>query len=120
MVEHTHFGADVLFVPTRPHDASGRVQLELRTLPDGRVALPVYTSIPSLVRCCGPHQHWGALGGSGFDQVKAATGFDVALVDARIPDAHRRQQPEPGQADDEALPDSWLESASVWGAGDLR
>jgi hypothetical protein len=118
MVEHTTFGADVLFVPTRPRDASGRVQLELRSLPDGRLALPVYTSIPNLVRCCGPFQHWSALGTSGFDSVKATTGFDVALVDARIPDGHRQRPPEPAQSDDEAMPDSWLESAS--GDGNLR
>ncbi|MFC7449729.1 SAV_915 family protein [Rhodococcus daqingensis] len=120
MVEHAHFGADILFVPTPPRDASGQVQLELRTLPDGRLALPVYTSIPSLVRCCGPFQHWSALDGSGFDGVKAATGFDVALVDASIPNEHRQRPPEPVQADDTALPDSWLESASAWGDGNLR
>lgn len=120
MIEHTQFGADVLFVPTRPRDASGQVQLELRTLPDGRLALPVYTSIPSLVRCCGPFQHWSALDGSGFDSVKASTGFDVALVDAGIPDEHRHRLPEPVQVDDAAPPDSWLESGSAWGEGNLR
>jgi hypothetical protein len=112
MLASEQFGADVLFVPARPRNPASQVELELRTLPDGRLALPVYTSLGSLVRCCGQHQPWGAVDAAGFTTLKDTLGFDIALVDARIPPEYQHRAPEIGTADvddDEAIGRSWLQ-----------
>ena len=100
---------DVLYVPVagRPGAAA---HLELRRLPDGRLALPAYTSLEQLVSGCGPHQPWGAVDDDGLREVRRATGCDVVLLDAKLPpDQWRRESP--ADVDDEPgdqLPPSWL------------
>lgn len=99
---------DVLYVPVvgRPGAAA---HLELRRLPDGRLALPAYTSLDQLVSCCGAHQPWAAVDDDGLREVARATRYDVVLVDAQLPVEHRHRKrevvhEEPG----DHLPQSWL------------
>ncbi|MEV0947132.1 SAV_915 family protein [Rhodococcus sp. NPDC049939] len=90
----------VLYLPMLPRSASGQVQLELRTLPDGRLALPAYTSPAQLARCCGEGQPWGAVNSDGLDEIKSSTGYDVVLLDAEMPPGSRREVA-PDDRDDE-------------------
>lgn len=59
--------------------------MEMRTLPDGRLALMVYTSLQQLTNCCGPKQPWIALDDRGLSEVQALTGYNLVMVDVRIP-----------------------------------
>lgn len=100
---------DVLYVPvvSRPGAAA---HVELRRLPDGRLALPAYTSLEQLVNCCGPHQPWGAVDDAGLREVRRATEYDVVLLDAKLPPEYRKQD-DSVPVDDEPgghLPTSWL------------
>lgn len=72
----------VLYVPIRVARAGG-VQVELRRLDDGRIALPAYTSPAELVRGCGPAQRWAALDGIGMRALRSSC--DVVLVDVQLP-----------------------------------
>ncbi|CAM2954466.1 SAV_915 family protein [Prescottella defluvii] len=103
---------NVLYVPVtgRPGAAA---HLELRRLPDGRLALPAYTSLQQLVSCCGPHQPWGAVDDDGLREVGRATGYDVVLLDAKLPPEHWKKDASV-HVDDEPgdhLPPSWLSRA---------
>ncbi|NLV81279.1 MAG: SseB family protein [Rhodococcus sp.] len=95
---------DVLYVPTRRRDGSGQVRLEMRTLADGRLALPAYTSLQELVRCCGPQQPWMGIDSAGLEQIHRTTGYDVVLLDARQP-----PPPPPSTDDGYRRPRSWLQ-----------
>lgn len=88
--------SDVLYVPIRRRDSSGQVELEMRTLPDGRLALPAYTSLEELVRCCGPRQPWMGVDSTGLREIHRTTGYDVVLLDGR--------QPPPPRVEDEDRP----------------
>ncbi|TCN52190.1 hypothetical protein EV641_10866 [Rhodococcus sp. SMB37] len=77
--------SEILYVPTRRRDGSGQVQLEMRTLLDGRLALPAYTSLQELVRCCGPRQAWMGVDSAGLQEIHRTTGYDLILFDARQP-----------------------------------
>lgn len=77
--------AGLLYVPTRPRDATDTVRLEMRTLPDGRLAVMVYTSLTQLTKCCGPRQPWMAVDDRGLSEVQALTGYDLVMVDVSIP-----------------------------------
>lgn len=94
--------SDVLYVPIRRRDDSGRVRLEMRTLPDGRLALPAYTSLQELVRCCGPQQPWMGVDSAGLQEIHRTTAYDLVLLDARQP-------PAPPAADEYRPTESFLQ-----------
>lgn len=94
--------SEILYVPTRRRDGSGQIRLEMRTLPDGRLALPAYTSLRELVRCCGPRQPWMGVDSTGLQEIHRTTGYDVVLLDARQP-------PPPPPEDESGPPRSWLQ-----------
>jgi hypothetical protein len=110
----------IAYVPIRPRGVSDtQIYVELLPLKDGGKALLAYTSMEELVRCWGPKQPWGGLDERGLDELKAATGYRVMLLDQEIPLELRRpaasRQPEPvveEQDEDWGMPDSWLEP--VW------
>jgi hypothetical protein len=94
---------EMLFVPTRRRDGSGQVLLETRALPDGRLALPAYTSLPELTRCCGPRQAWMGVDSAGLREIHRTTGYDVILLDGKQP-----PPPPPPSEDEYTQPRSWL------------
>ncbi|MBH0119632.1 hypothetical protein I0Q12_08915 [Rhodococcus sp. CX] len=94
---------EILYVPTRRRDGSGQVQLEMRALPDGRLALPAYTSLPELTRCCGPRQAWMGVDSAGLQEIHRTTGYDVVLLDGKQP-----PPPPPSLEDEFTQPRSWL------------
>lgn len=63
---------------------------DLRTTEDGRVALLVYSALDRLVDRCGPGQPWVVVQTAKLDAIDAYAPHDVVLLDAEIPDEHRR------------------------------
>ncbi|WP_305093349.1 SAV_915 family protein [Prescottella sp. R16] len=100
----------ILYLPITGRPGA-MAQLELRRLPDGRLALPAYTTLDQLVTCCGPHQPWASVDDTGLRDVAQTTGYDTVLLDAELPAEarHREMPPEP----DEYRPTSWLSDG--WG-----
>jgi hypothetical protein len=78
----------VLEVPT-----GAEALVELRTLTDGRLALPVYRSATSLVRCCGDAQPYGVFPASAVEEIFVASGADVVGEDLPLPLEVRRTAP---------------------------
>lgn len=54
---------ELVFVPARPRVSEGsrEVTFEARTLADGTVALPVYSTVERLVAALGHYQPWACL-----------------------------------------------------------
>lgn len=75
----------VLYLPIRPGSTSEAPEVELRRLDDGRVALMVYTALDRLARCCGPHQAWVLYRTEDLSALRAASPFDVTLMDQSVP-----------------------------------
>ncbi|MCD2196118.1 hypothetical protein LQ327_22355 [Actinomycetospora endophytica] len=81
---------EYVFVPVHEVPAGAEALLELRTLTDGRLALPVYGSATSLVRCCGEAQPYGVFPASAVEELLAASGADVVGADLPLPPEVRR------------------------------
>lgn len=94
---------EILFVPTRRRGSAEDVLLEMRTLSDGRLALPAYTSLPELIRCCGPRQAWMGVDSAGLREIHRTTGYDLVLLDGKQP-----PPPPPPSEDEYTQPRSWL------------
>lgn len=90
-------GRVLLFAPSVPGAAEdGGPALALKPLEDGRLAMPLYTSLESLVAGCGEVQPWVALEESTVEQVFLDSGADVAMVDAALgEDARWGEETEP-------------------------
>lgn len=75
----------VLLLPSVPGGGEdGRPALALKPLDDGRLALPLYTSLDRLVAGCGDRQPWVAVIDSEVEQLFQNSGADVAIVDAEL------------------------------------
>ncbi|MEJ2866355.1 SAV_915 family protein [Actinomycetospora sp. OC33-EN08] len=83
---------EVVFVPVAAVPAAGDVDvsLELRTLVDGRLALPVYSSAADLTRCCGDRQPGAAIPADRVDELLEQSGAAVVVQDLPLPDDQRR------------------------------
>jgi hypothetical protein len=81
---------EYVFVPVREVPAGAEALLELRTLIDGRLALPVYASATSLVRCCGDAQPYGVFPAAAVEELFVASGADVVGADLPLPLEERR------------------------------
>jgi hypothetical protein len=82
---------ELVFVPLHGAPAGGETVLELRTLADGRLALPLYGSATTLVRCCGDAQPYGVFAASAVEELFAASGADVVGADLPLPLEVRRR-----------------------------
>jgi hypothetical protein len=81
---------EYVFVPVHEVPAGAEALLELRTLLDGRLALPVYGSATSLVRCCGDAQPYGVFPAAAVAELFDACGADVVGADLPLPLELRR------------------------------
>lgn len=80
----------MVYVPTRQaHCQAEDIEVELRPLEDGRVALLAYSALDRLVACCGDAQPWALLPASAVDEVAEGTPFDVVLLDIELPEELR-------------------------------
>ena len=77
-------GLSAVSVPSErvvPGDVEAR--LVLRRL-DGLLLLPAYSSLDSLVACCGQDQPWVCLPVAGLGEVVAGVGADLVVLDAAL------------------------------------
>lgn len=80
----------VLYVPAR-HAGVGRVDVELSTLVDGRVAALAYTSLDRLVDACGDAQPWALLPTEQLSELQASGAVSVIAVDPEVLPALRKE-----------------------------
>lgn len=73
---------DRVYVPGTPNGAN--IDFELRHTEDGRLALPVYSTLADFERCCGPRSPWIAIRADGVDECAALCGADVVVWGASL------------------------------------
>lgn len=85
-----------VFIPSlRVVAGTDRFWPELRRLVDGRLALPVYTSVGDLVAACGPHQAWVAVPVEALEWLREQAVVDTIAMNVPIPpDARHGIDPE--------------------------
>ncbi|MDI6099950.1 hypothetical protein QLQ12_15220 [Actinoplanes sp. NEAU-A12] len=74
--------------PVQPGDTD--LTVDLRRTQAGQVALLVYSALDRLVDCCGEGQPWTAQPSTELERIQEATGFELILLDVRIPEHLRR------------------------------
>jgi hypothetical protein len=74
--------------PIRPGDTD--LTVDLRRTRTGQVALLVYSALDRLVDCCGEAQAWTVFPATELEKIQEATGFELILLDVRIPEHLRR------------------------------
>ena len=76
----------IVYLPTtvRP-GPDGQSGIELRSLPDGRVALLAYTALDRFVDCLGPHQPWGLVHTDRLHEIARSQPYDVIFLDIPLP-----------------------------------
>lgn len=82
--------AELTYVPSErvlQHDQEAR--LELRRTEDGRVALACYSSVSSLVQCCGDLQPWVGIPRDKISEIQQRSGADLIAWDVELPAAAR-------------------------------
>lgn len=81
----------VVYVPcAQPSEEGGELTVDLRRTRDGRTALLVYSALDRLVRCCGNLQPWVVMPTARLETVNEHAGFDLILLDVKIPSELRR------------------------------
>lgn len=66
------------------------VEIEMRRLLDGRVALLAYTALDRLADCCGSEQPWVLYKTDQLDELNKVSPYDVIVIDQPLPDELRR------------------------------
>lgn len=83
-------GPRLVYVPcTAPGPDETEVQLALKPLEDGRLAMLVFTSLDSLVAGCGEEQPWVALSETQLEDMFQDSGAEVVAVDAELTPGQR-------------------------------
>lgn len=80
----------LVYVPcTSAEPTNGELNLEMRQLADGRLALPVYSALDRLVTYCGERQPWAAVPRDRLVEASMSAPFDVIVLDLDIPNELR-------------------------------
>lgn len=80
----------VVYVPAaQVGPDAGDARIRLLTLSDGRQVLPAYTSLDRLIDACGDGQPWILVPATTLDEQRVRIGFDVAVLDAELPEQLR-------------------------------
>lgn len=75
----------LLFVPTAARRGAAQdVELALKPLVDGRLAMLLFTSLDSLVAGCGPAQPWVALPEAAVEDAFRLSPAEVVMVDVAL------------------------------------
>ncbi|GAB3271948.1 hypothetical protein GCM10027456_60050 [Kineosporia babensis] len=80
----------IIYVPCGPARNDNELEVDLRLMSDGRLALPVYSAMDRLVAKCGPGQPWRVFFSTDLERIRLATGFDMIVLDVDIPEELRR------------------------------
>jgi hypothetical protein len=77
---------ELVFVPARPQASRGskEVAYEVRTLADGSVALPVYSTVARLVAALGHYQPWACVPLRTAQSAMARAGVPRLVLDAGV------------------------------------
>jgi hypothetical protein len=74
------------FLPSRRLSAGdSEINVETRSLEDGRTALFAYSSLPRLVECCGQAQPWVEVTPGRIHEVQRLAAVDLVVWDAELP-----------------------------------
>lgn len=74
-----------VFVPAASEpDEDGHAEIQLRRTDAGELALPVFTSVQTLVTCCGEDQAWVAFYAESLPDLLSATGADAIAQDVDL------------------------------------
>lgn len=93
----------VVYVPAaQVGPDAGEARVRLLTLSDGRQVLPAYTSLDRLIDACGDDQPWILVPATTVDEQRERIGFDVAVLDAELPEEMRSRTMRAGQGEDAA------------------
>lgn len=88
-----------MYVPSeRLEPGATEVTVELRRTDDARLAVLAYSSLQSLVECCGESQPWVSLPPEKITEVVGESQADVVLWDSHLPGEQRRDTVESGGA----------------------
>lgn len=79
-------GPGRLYVPSRrAAPGSEEIELELRRLADGRLAMLAFSRLDLLVAGCGESQPWVLVPQERLPAARAAAGVDIVLLDVALP-----------------------------------
>jgi hypothetical protein len=86
---------ELVFVPARPQASRGsrEVAYEVRSLADGSVALPVYSTVARLVAALGHYQPWACVPLRTVQAAMASAGVPRLVLDAAVDASAWRWQP---------------------------
>lgn len=86
-------GPVLAYVPSqRLNPGDTEVTVEFRWTTDSRLAVLAYSSLESLVECCGGRQPWVSLPVDRVDEIASESQADVVLWDAGLPAEERRDE----------------------------
>jgi hypothetical protein len=92
LLDESEVDSGFVFLPARQVIGPGeQVFAELRRLPDGRIALPCYSTLPGLVEACGPHQSWVSVPAAWLDRLHRELGFDAVAMNLPLAATARHQ-----------------------------
>ncbi len=86
---------ELVFVPARPEASGGgrEVAYEVRTLADGTVALPAFSTVARLVAALGHYQPWACVSLRTVQAAMGKAGVPTVVVDPAVdPSAWRWQE----------------------------
>lgn len=86
---------EVVYLPTTAPVGRGDANfvVELRQLVDNRIGLLAYSSLDSLLECCGAAQPWVAVPSGQLEYIRTQSGADVTGLDTPLPRHLTRELP---------------------------
>ncbi|QGK69144.1 hypothetical protein GIY23_05980 [Allosaccharopolyspora coralli] len=76
-----------VLVPTAEFSSVGdEAEIQFRRTDTGQLALPIYTSVESLVACCGEEQPWLAVTLDSLPEIVSTAGADGIVQDLPLPE----------------------------------
>lgn len=83
----------MVYLPSqRVAEGDDEVQLELRRLVDGRLAVVAYTTRERLIQGCGESQPWVLLPTRVLEEYRERLGIEAVVLDAELPPELRPEQ----------------------------
>jgi hypothetical protein len=81
-----------VFVPVTEADLDAdETRLELRQSADGEVVAPVYSSLESMIHCCGDYQPWLLLPAQRVIELQQEFGVDRIVLDLSLTEGQRHR-----------------------------
>ncbi|MGH4026882.1 MAG: SAV_915 family protein [Pseudonocardiaceae bacterium] len=81
-----------VYMPVTSADPDGdEVRFELRQAADGEVLAPVYSSLATMIHCCGDYQPWLLLPAQRLLELQRAFDVDRIVLDLSLPPGERHR-----------------------------